>query len=84
MTATQQRQFNEMLSTLRKISKGYANPSQLQRDSKSSFGLNYTECLEMAYENIQSEAATASRGVKEIKSAKKVIIPNVPESDIMP
>lgn len=64
MTKKQEHQFNHMLATLKKISKDYQTPSQLQRGSNKNWGLNYEEALEMAYENIQREAHFASKGVK--------------------
>lgn len=41
-----------MLTTLKRISKDYQTPAQLQRNSNKDFGLSYEESLEMAYENI--------------------------------
>jgi hypothetical protein len=67
MTTKQKQQFNSMLFTLKKISKSYQTPNQLRRGSESQYGLDYTEALEMAYENIQSEARYAAKGVKELK-----------------
>jgi predicted nuclease with TOPRIM domain len=61
-------QFNNMLFTLRKIAKNYQTPTQL-RKCQGQIGLDYEEELEMAYENIQSEAARASKGIKEIKKS---------------
>ena len=67
MTKKQIEQFNRMRATLIKISKGYQTPAQLLRDSEKDYGLGYADALEMAYENIQGEAAFAVRSVREIK-----------------
>lgn len=66
MTTKQKEQFNSMLAALRRISKDYQKPEQLRRASEKQYGLDYEEALEMAYENIQHEAAQASKGVKAI------------------
>ena len=58
-------QFNKMLRILRRISKDYKTPEQIQRDK--SMGLDYEEYLEYAYENIQSEAKSACKGIRELK-----------------
>ncbi len=67
MTATQQKQFNMMRETLRRISKEYQTPERLARICQKEYGLDVSEALEMAYENIQQEAAQAIKGVKTIK-----------------
>ena len=64
ITESQALQFNKMLSTLRRISKGYQTTEQLRRSSETQYGLSYGEAMEMAYENIQGEAATTSKGLK--------------------
>lgn len=60
-------QFNRMLRTLRRIAREYQTPAQLHRGCGKDYGLEYAETLEMAYENIQQEARSAIKGVKEIK-----------------
>lgn len=67
MTPTQAKQFNQMLLALRGIAKGYMTPEKLRKNCEKECGLDYEEALEMAYENIQSTAATYSKGIKEIK-----------------
>ena len=67
MTPKQKQQFNTMLKALKTISKSYQTPNQLRRDSEGQYGLDYTEALEMSYENIQSEARYAAKCVKELK-----------------
>ena len=67
MTTKQKQQFNAMLKALKTISKSYQTPNQLRRGSEGQYGLDYTEALEMAYDNIQSEARYAAKGVKELK-----------------
>lgn len=53
----------KMYSTLKRISKGYQTPDQLRRNCEKEYGLGYQESLEMAYENLQAEAAAAIKGV---------------------
>lgn len=66
MKEKQIQQFNQMRATLHEIAKNYMTPRQLQK-SAAQQGLTYEESLEMAYENIQSDAAIALRGVTAIK-----------------
>ena len=65
MTKKQCSQFNSMRNALLRI-KAYQSPGKLQRDSEKDWGLPYTEALEMAYENIQGEAASAVKGVRAV------------------
>lgn len=67
MTELQKQQFNKMRNVLSQIAKSYMTPDRLRKKSEDGFGLEYEESLEMAYENIQSLAAYAVKGVKEIK-----------------
>lgn len=57
---------NEQLyfDTLIRIAKAYLTPAQLRRNADARAGLEFEEALEMAYENIQGEAAAAIRGKK--------------------
>ena len=64
MTPKQKEQFNKMRATLKRIATEYMTPAQIQRDKES--GLDYEEYLEYAYENIQTEAKAACKGVREI------------------
>lgn len=66
ITERQANQFNYMLAILKMISKDYQTPAQLRKNSEKEYGLDYEESLEMAYENIQGEAAFAAKGVKPI------------------
>lgn len=66
ITERQKQQFNKMLDTLRRI-KYYQSTSQLRRDSEKDWGLEYTDALEMAYENIQQEASISCKGIKPLK-----------------
>lgn len=47
---------------LRRIVREYQSAARLRRMSERDFGLPFEEVLEMAYENIQMEAAQAIRG----------------------
>lgn len=42
----------------------YDTPTRLRRDSEKHWGLGFEEAIEMAYENIQTEARTALMGVR--------------------
>lgn len=55
-----------MLATLKKISKAYMTPDQLKKNSEKMYGLEYEECIEMVYENIQEDARIAAKNVKPI------------------
>lgn len=66
MTFKQKQQFNFMLATLKKISKGYMTPDQLRKNSEKMYGLEFEECIEMTYDNIQSDAAQACKNVRAI------------------
>lgn len=67
ITENQKQQFNLMLSTLKKIAKAYQTSEQLRRNSEKQYGLEYDEALEYAYDNLQMEAETASKGIRFIK-----------------
>ena len=63
ITEKQKQQFNLMLNTLKRI-KAYQSPEKLRKDSSKDWGLDFEEAIEMAYENIQGEAAFACKNVK--------------------
>lgn len=63
ITIKQKHQFNLMLNALKKI-KAYQSPSKLRKDSERDWGLGFEEAIEMAYENIQNDAAFACKGIK--------------------
>jgi len=63
ITEKQKQQFNLMLNALKKI-KAYQSPEKLRKDSSKDWGLDFEEAIEMAYENIQGEAAFACKNVK--------------------
>ena len=65
MTPKQKEQFNRMRSALKRIATGYETPAQIRRGSKSHYGLDAAEELEMAYKNIQHEAKRAVAVVRE-------------------
>jgi hypothetical protein len=62
ITEKQKQQFNLMLNALKKI-KAYQSPEKLRKDSSKDWGF-FEEAIEMAYENIQGEAAFACKNVK--------------------
>lgn len=55
-----------MLITLNRIAKQYSTIKQLQKNSEDEYGLEYTEALKMAYENIKWEAKDSIKWVKPI------------------
>lgn len=67
ITQKQMFQFNRMFLALKKISKGYETPEKLRKSANQDYGLDYEEVLEMSYENLQTEAAQAIKGVRGIK-----------------
>lgn len=71
MTKTQKKQFNRMRLALKRIV-AYQKPSQLRRTSEKSYGLDYIDSIEYAYENIQEEARVAIRGVKAMEERKQL------------
>lgn len=53
-----------MYDALRRIARQYQTPAELRRHSERQYGVPYEEALEMAYENIQAEAAAAIKGMR--------------------
>lgn len=66
ITQKQAQQFNFMRAALTQIANYYQTPSQIRKDSKKDYGLDFEEAIEMAYENIQILAKQSIRGVKPI------------------
>lgn len=66
-----ERQFLDMYNALLKIAKSYASPEQLHKQCKRD-GWDYNETLDMAYENIQSEAKHAIKGIRINKFVKEM------------
>ena len=66
MTNNQKNQFNQMRTALPNIM-NYQSPTQLQKNAEKEYGLSGTEAIEMAYDNIKTEASLAVKGIKEIK-----------------
>lgn len=60
ITQKQAQQFNLMLNALTRIKK-YQRPDQLRKSSEKSYGLEFEEALEYAYENMQGEAHVVRR-----------------------
>jgi hypothetical protein len=61
-------QQQRMFDALRHIAKDYRSAESILR--KPDFGLDSEECLSMAYENIQSTAKAAIKGVRRPEGAK--------------
>ncbi len=70
MTEKQANQFNTMLATLKKIAKDYMTPEQLRKNSERMYGLEFEEFIEMAYGNIQADAANAICKIRPIQIKK--------------
>ena len=66
MTPTQKRKHNEMIDVLRSISNDFQTPEQLYKNSTRDFYVNYTDALEMAYENIQILAKRCLKNARKI------------------
>ncbi len=66
MKPKQIEQFNRMRAALIRIAKEYQTPDQLRRNAERDYGLDAGEAIEMAYENIQSEARAAVCGTRAV------------------
>src|ERR1044072_1113919 len=64
-----------MFVALETIAKNYETSSELRKSSKNNYGLDYEEALEMAYDNIQSTAKSAIKGIKRPNRFNKEITP---------
>jgi hypothetical protein len=53
----------KLFDTLKRIAH-YEPPEHLRRSSEKSYGLDYEEALEMAYENVLLEAKNAICGMR--------------------
>jgi len=70
ITEKQLAQFNKMRLTLRRIAKLYMTPSQIDRHYKTKYsGMSPVEALEMSYENMQNEAKSCIKGIRELENA---------------
>lgn len=67
MTLKQKDQFNKMLSALKRIANEYETPEKLLRLAGRCYGLDGHEAVGYAYENMQYEAKSAIKGVREVK-----------------
>lgn len=68
ITEKQMKQFNIMRFALIDIAKNYKTPAQIRRDSEKQYGLDFDEAIEFSYENIQSLAKMAVKGVKSLEA----------------
>ena len=48
--------------TLRRIARDYLTVEQIKRDAERKYGISYQEALELAYENMQLDAADVIKG----------------------
>lgn len=58
--------YNSMLSTLQRIAKEYETTTELEKSCWDNWWCEYTEAVELAYENIQEEAKQVIKWVKSI------------------
>ena len=65
ITKIQAKQFNRMYLALKEIS-SYETPNQLSKLAGKEYGLEHTEALEMAYENMQNTAKYNVKGIKRL------------------
>jgi hypothetical protein len=72
ITEKQLIEFNRMRSALIKISKEYQSTDQLRRNCERQYGLDFEECIEMVYDNIQAEARISVKGIKALTPLIKV------------
>lgn len=68
MTPKQIEQFNAMRATLKRIA-SYQTPDQLQRNAECDYGLDASEVIVHAYENMQEEAKNAVKGIRALRKA---------------
>lgn len=59
--------------TLKRISKDYMTPERIRRSAERDPVLSYEETLEMAYDNLQAEAADAIRGKRAPRLPEKKV-----------
>lgn len=61
----------KLFCALKLIAKGYDSPDRIRRNCEKKYGLPYEEAIGYAYENIQSEAAAAIKGLRLPKQPRK-------------
>lgn len=64
-------QKRRMYDALKRIARGYQSADQLRRNSERQYGLDYTEALEYAYENMQQDARNAIAGLRRPREKKE-------------
>lgn len=57
-----------LYAALKRIA-SYQSPERMRRSSQKDWGVDYEECLEMAYENLQQEARSATKGLRVSRAA---------------
>ena len=55
-------------NALRQIARDYMSSDELRRKAEKQYGLPFEEALEMAYDNIQADAAAAIKGKRAPKA----------------
>ncbi len=66
MNEEQKKQFNQMRTALIRIHNEYLSSDEL-RETHENLGLDYEEALEMAYDNIQTDAFNSVNGINPMK-----------------
>ena len=66
MTLKQKENYNKMARALRNIT-NFQSPEKMRKNSENDWGLEYEECLKMAYDNIQVMAKENVKGIRLIK-----------------
>ena len=65
MTKKEEADFQRMYVSLRRIAKGFMTAAQIRRDAATGrLGLCFEEQLEIAYDNIQTEAKNGLHGIR--------------------
>ena len=64
-------QQQRLYDAVKQISR-YQDPGKLKKNSLKTLGLEGEEAVEMAYENVLSEARAAIKGVRRPKAGKEV------------
>ena len=54
--------------------RSYMTPEQLRKRCDREYGLQYEEALEMAYENVIGEAASALKGMRRLRRRDRIAV----------
>jgi hypothetical protein len=79
MTPTERKHFEQMYVALTRITH-YQSVERMRRSSGRDWGLEFTETLEYAYENVLGEAKMGLKGVRRSKPENALSIASAPSS----